>query len=170
MSGFKESKWSCISLGSRSLALLLLSHIFAGCTWAVDIYSLGILNEPKAPGMLDRSSPSIVLYSTEKTTTKNTKIPVSVVVSESLKSLSSEDFDVTNAVISQVNKTDAGYSFILTPNMEGLVSVSLPAKIVQDLAGNRNTASNTLSFKYSSSISEAVLSSSADNSHSSEKF
>lgn len=233
MSYFKECKWICISLGSRSLALLLSSLVLAGCTLAVDISSQGSPIETNIPELVnketeksyplsgqcgkntqsfeitfpppsqtvscingewsaivdlsevtdgkvlvetnlkdpvtggnikievtkDTSRPTIVLSSSESSTTNNTNIAVSVDISEALKSFSSEDFDVTNAVISQVIKTDTGYSFILTPNLEGLVSVSLSEKIVHDLAGNGNSASNILSFVYDSSKPEVVLSS-----------
>lgn len=109
----------------------------------------------------DTSKPVVFLSSTESSPTNNTAIAVNVSVSEALKNFSSADFDITNAVISQVQKTDTGYSFILTPNLEGPVSVSLPEKSVQDLAGNRNATSNTLSFIYDSVKPEVALSTSA---------
>lgn len=235
MSNFKECKWICIYLGSRSLVLLMSSFLLAGCTLSVDISSQGIPIEINAPGLVnqeteksyplngqcgkntqsfeitypppaqtvvctngewsavvdlsqiadgkilvetslkdpvsggnvqievtkDTSRPSIVLSSAESITTNNTAIAVDVLTSEALKNFSSEDFDVTNAVIGQVKKTDTGYSFILTPNLEGPVSISLPEKIVQDLAGNGNSASNILSFVYDSSKPEVVLSTSS---------
>ncbi|GEM_PF-5248867 len=109
----------------------------------------------------DSTKPSIVLSSSENSPTRNTAIAVSVVVSEALRSFSSEDFDLTNAVISQFKKTDTGYSFILTPNLEGPVSVYLPERVIQDLAGNGNRASNVLSYVYDSSNPEVVLSTSS---------
>ncbi|MEL6923092.1 MAG: GEVED domain-containing protein, partial [Bacteroidota bacterium] len=73
--------------------------------------------------------------------------------SESVTGLTLGDFNVTNGSKSGLSGSGASYSFTVSPSDDGEVTVRLPANRTQDAAGNQNTASNTLTVTYDSSIS-----------------
>ena len=79
-----------------------------------------------------------------------TPFAVSLKFTEDISGLSISDLLITNGTASNLSGSGDDYSFIVTPTIEGIVSVMLPALSVMDLAGNENTApSNSIIVNYS---------------------
>ncbi|MGX5817691.1 Ig-like domain-containing protein [Chitinophaga lutea] len=77
--------------------------------------------------------------------------PVTAIVafSEAVTGLTAASFQVTNGAVSGLQSgNNITYSAIVTPAADGLVSISLPADVAQNIAGNGNNASNTATFTY----------------------
>ena len=96
--------------------------------------------------LYDISAPSVVLSSLEPNPTNGT-FSVTATFSEPVYGFTLLDLTLVNA--SAGSLTGAGgdtlYTFDLTPGIDGLVSVTVPATSATDLATNPNTISNTLS-------------------------
>jgi hypothetical protein len=74
---------------------------------------------------------------------------IAISSTEKLKSLVSGDLTLTNAEVLKFNViNDTAYSVTIEASATGLVEVGLAADVVEDLAGNGNAASNTISFYY----------------------
>ncbi len=73
---------------------------------------------------------------------------VDVTFSEPISGLTLSDFNVTNGSKSNLSGSGSVFSFTISPTTAGTVTAHLPANRVDDLAGNGNEASNTLSITY----------------------
>ena len=83
-----------------------------------------------------------------------------VTFSEPVTGFEASDVQVDNCSVSEVNGSGATYSFTVTPNDEGVVSVQIKANAVNDLAGNGNEASPTpLRRTYDKTLPTVALSS-----------
>ena len=72
------------------------------------------------------------------------------------------DFTTVNGSNSAFNAVSSTvYTILVTPTTDGAVTVDVNAATALDLAGNPNTASNTLSRTYDATQPSVVLSSSA---------
>ncbi|MCW3462510.1 Ig-like domain-containing protein [Chitinophaga nivalis] len=86
-----------------------------------------------------------VTLSTTAVSPVNAPFTVSIVFSEAITGLSLTDFTVSNATLSNLQTTDRIiYTVQVTPATDGLVSISLPADVVENIGSNGNTASNVL--------------------------
>ena len=73
---------------------------------------------------------------------------VSLVFSESVVDLTVDDISVTNGTASNLTPvTSTFYTFQITPDADGTVTVNFPADGVQDVAGNGNTAAPQVSYE-----------------------
>jgi hypothetical protein len=101
----------------------------------------------------DITQPTVEI-STQSAATATSPIVATVTFSEAMDPIAPGDFTVTGGTVSGINTTGVGvYSLEVTPNplAEGSTStagvemtIALAAGKVQDVAGNTNTASNTL--------------------------
>ena len=94
------------------------------------------------------TTPPDVNLSTASTSV-NGPFTVNVSFTEDITGLSLADFSLTNGISSNLSGSGSNYSFTVTPELAGNLSIVLPANRVMDLAGNNNTASNTLALTYS---------------------
>lgn len=92
---------------------------------------------------LDETAPTVTLSSTVTSPTNVSSIPVTIAWSEEVNGFEESDISVTNG---EIELTDSG--FIVTPDENGPVTVSIGAEKADDLSGNYNTASNVLSFVF----------------------
>jgi gliding motility-associated-like protein len=93
-------------------------------------------------------SPSVVV-STTAPALVNQAITATITFSEAVTGLTTGDFVTTNATISNLQTSDnITYTVLVTPVADGTVNISVPAAAAQNVAGNNNTASNTISFTY----------------------
>ncbi len=99
------------------------------------------------PGTGTDTTPPTVMVSTSSSNVSGA-FTVDVQFSEVINGLSLSDFDLNNGSASNLGGTGAAYSFTVTPNVDGEVTIQLPASAVTDNAGNENTASNLLSVTY----------------------
>ncbi|GAA3936079.1 T9SS type B sorting domain-containing protein [Chitinophaga oryziterrae] len=90
-----------------------------------------------------------VVVSTAAPALVNQAITATITFSEAVTGLTTGDFVTTNATISNLQTSDnITYTVLVTPAADGAVSISVPAAAAQNIAGNDNTASNTISFTY----------------------
>ena len=79
----------------------------------------------------------------------NAPFTVTATFSEAVTGLTTADFSLTNATLSNLQTTDnITYTVLVTPTADGALSISLPANMVVNAGNNGNTASNTLNFTY----------------------
>ena len=75
--------------------------------------------------------------------------PITAQFSETVNNFIASDIVVTNGTVSGFVAVDGDtYTFNVTAMAAGAVTVNVPANRANDLAGNQNTASNTLSWTY----------------------
>jgi len=95
---------------------------------------------------LDVTQPTVLL------STPNTNVEgafeVQVTFSEIVSALALDDFSITNGNASDLVGTNMTYTFMVTPIMEGAISITLENNQITDLAGNGNDASNILIVNY----------------------
>jgi len=72
----------------------------------------------------------------------------------------SADMTVANASINNVMRSGNSWTFDVTPNGDGLVSLTVPNNAATDEAGNGNVQSNTYTFTVSTVRPDAIVSSS----------
>ena len=99
--------------------------------------------EGEAP---DTEPPTVVL--TTPSNEVSGDFVVSVAFNEDINGLSLNDFNITNGTASGLSGSGQSFTFTVSPQANGNVSVRLPANRVQDDAGNNNLASNTLNVNY----------------------
>jgi gliding motility-associated-like protein len=93
-------------------------------------------------------SPSVQL-STTAAARVNAPVTVTAVFNEAVTGLAATDFTITNGTAGTLNTTDnITYTLVVTPTADGAFTIQLPANQAQNIVGNENTASNTLSVTY----------------------
>jgi len=101
---------------------------------------------------IDSVRPSVTITSSagaNGSTTATTPIPFTVTFSEAVTGFVAGDVSVTNGTLANFAGSGTTYTFDLTPATPGTAStVSVPAGVAQDPAGNTNTAATTYSLTY----------------------
>jgi hypothetical protein len=69
------------------------------------------------------------------------------------------DVNLTNSTISGFTGSGSNYTFTVTPNADGPVTVDVPAATATDIAGNNNTAATQLTRTYDATAPTVVLTS-----------
>jgi hypothetical protein len=91
----------------------------------------------------DITAPTVTLTSTSPTTT-NAPFLVTATFSESVTGFIASDVNLTNSTLSNFTGSGTTYTFTVTPNADGPVTVDVPAARATDIAGNNNTAATQL--------------------------
>ena len=94
----------------------------------------------------DTSAPLVSIATSATTPTSAAAITVVATFSEPVTGLTLAGIAVTNGVASGLTGTGSSYTFTITPNADGNVSVLVNAGAAQDSAANPSGASNTLFF------------------------
>ena len=95
---------------------------------------------------VNTAHPSVTL-STTAASRVNAPFTVTVAFNEAVTGLAVADFTTTNATTSNLQTTDnITYTVVVTPTADGLVSIQLPVNAAQNIGGNDNTASNTITL------------------------
>ncbi len=112
----------------------------------------------------DGIAPTVTLSSDVGAVTNVAPITVTATFSELVLGFALEDLTLTNATASNLAANDAQtiYTFDLTPDAEGNVSVSMAAGVVTDAVGNLIEASNSISYFYDITLPSATLTTTAD--------
>ncbi len=112
--------------------------------------------------VVDGVQPVATLTSTAPNSTNVSPIPVTITFSEPVTGLTASDFIVTNGTVGTVTGSGTSYSATIFPVASpSAVTVSLPSNAVQDLAGNPNPASGSVTRTYDTNPPTVVLSSTA---------
>ena len=91
------------------------------------------------------AAPSIIsITSTAQSPTLLDPIPITVLFSEPVTGFDSSSITVTNGSIQSSGGSGASYTFSITPNADGVITIiaDIPAGAVVDAAGNPNTAAS----------------------------
>jgi large repetitive protein len=122
----------------------------ASGTVAIDVgagAAQDIANNNSAATSLTRTAdlvaPTVVLSSTAPTNV-NGVFSVTATFDESVTNVDATDFTLVNGTISNFGGSGTTYTFDVTPNADGMVTVDLAANVAQDAAGNANTVANQL--------------------------
>jgi hypothetical protein len=111
----------------------------------------------------DLTKPTVSITSSASATTNVSPIPFTVTFSEKVYGLTANSFLITNGVISTMTGSGSQYNLIITPTASGVVSLQLPADVVQDTVGNKNTASAVLSRTFDQDKPGVTISSTSSN-------
>ncbi len=95
---------------------------------------------------VDRIKPSVIISSSEKTTTNKTSIPVTVTFSEPISNFDVSDIQVNGGTVSNLQGKDAIYTFELLATQEGKITVDIDSNRVEDTAKNLNKRANQFSI------------------------
>ncbi|MEG4634804.1 DUF4347 domain-containing protein, partial [Microcoleus sp. AR_TQ3_B6] len=91
----------------------------------------------------DVTRPTVALTSTSPTTI-NAPFLVTATFSENVTGFSSSGINVTNGTVSGFTGSGTTYTFTVTPNADGNVTVNVPEATATDTASNNNTAATQL--------------------------
>ena len=94
----------------------------------------------------DTTPPTVVLST--PATSVSAPFVVTAIFSESVSGLLATEFAVSNGSVTALSSTGVVWSATVMPTAAGNVTVSLPAGMAQDAAGNLNTASNLITVSY----------------------
>src|SRR6476661_7202844 len=106
----------------------------------------------------DITAPTVDLISTDPETT-NAPFLVTATFSESVSDFFGSDVNFTNSTISGFTGSGTTYTFTVTPNADGPVTVDVPAATATDIAGNNNTAATRLTRTYDATAPTVALTS-----------
>ncbi len=117
----------------------------AGFMALAEVEVLGCENGSN-PGGGDTTAPDVNL----STANNNVSAPfiVNVDFNESVSGLALSDFNISNGSASSLSGSGNNYSFTVSPDTDGTVSIQLPANSAEDAAGNGNNSSNSISVNY----------------------
>ncbi len=93
--------------------------------------------------VIDTILPDVTITSSISGDTALDAIPVVVVFSEAVTGFALSDFSVSNGCASNLRGSGTTYYADIVPRSHGTVTVTVPASIAIDVAGNQNTAAPT---------------------------
>jgi hypothetical protein len=99
----------------------------------------------------DATAPSVSISSSSTTVAGAASIEIAITFSEDMIGFAASDISIANGTVTNLSGSGADYLATVTTTGKGDTEISIPAAIATDVAGNANTASNTLS------ISNAVV-------------
>ena len=109
--------------------------------------------------LYDNTKPTISISSATANPTNNTFTAI-FTFSESVSNFVVGDIDVTNATISNFTTTSSSvYSALITPTVDGNVTIDVAADVAADAATNNNTAATQFSMLYDTTKPTIVISS-----------
>ena len=104
----------------------------------------------------DGKSPTAVLSTSAPDIVSGT-FQVVIEFSEDVSGLELGDFALLNAAADNLSGSGARYTVEVTPAANGAVTIALPAASSEDMAGNANTASNTLTRQADGTAPELAI-------------
>lgn len=111
--------------------------------------TLALNNPGSTSGVFVNTRRPAVTLTASATGRVNTPVTITLTFSEAVSGLLATDITVTNGLASSLQTTDnITYTATVTPAADGAVSATLPADVAENIAGNGNDASNTVSFNY----------------------
>jgi len=111
----------------------------------------------EACSSIDEIVPTITLSITTTSPTNSTSIPVTATFSESVTDFVTGDIVVTNGSVDGFSGSDSSYTFNVLPLTNGEITIKVLAEMAQDLSGNYNTKSNTISVVYDNVAATAAI-------------
>jgi len=121
---------------------------------AFNAATLATISATLLPGLpittaYDIKAPTVALTTTATSPTAGTPIPFTATFSEAVNGFASAGLTVTNGLAGAVTRVNGRtYTFSITPNADGPVTVTVAANAAFDAAGNKNTASTASSVTF----------------------
>ncbi|UXR63246.1 Ig-like domain-containing protein [Bdellovibrio bacteriovorus] len=109
----------------------------------------------------DTASPTVTITSTAPSATNIAAIPVTVTFSEAVTGFTAADVTVSGGTLGTISGSGATYNFTVTATAAGPVTVSIPAAVAFDAAGNTNLAATALNRIYDNIKPGVTITSSA---------
>ncbi len=98
---------------------------------------------------IETSQPTVVVSTTSTDPTSDNPIPVTITFNEEVEDFNENEITVVNGTTGDFASADSTtFTVNITPSSNGAVQVQVGSAFAPDLAGNSNTASNTLSLTY----------------------
>lgn len=101
---------------------------------------------------VDTLPPTVVVSSAAGSPTSASPIVVAVTFSEPVTGFVAGDVTVTNGTITGFAGSGASYTLRVTPTAAGLVTVSVPANVAEDILAQGNTAAAPFSIMYDNTV------------------
>ncbi|WP_422076039.1 Ig-like domain-containing protein, partial [Sulfitobacter geojensis] len=89
------------------------------------------------------TAPTVMIASSAPNPTNADHISIVIAMSEDVTGFTQDDLTISNGTASNFSGTGASYTADITPTADGLITISIAANAVQDLAGNASEASNS---------------------------
>ena len=96
----------------------------------------------------DRTAPSVTLSTTSLTLNADNPVTVTVLFDEPVTGFVVSDVTVTNGTATSLTGSMNSYSFEVIPSTVGQVTVTLPAAVAQDEAGNNSLVATPISWTF----------------------
>lgn len=103
---------------------------------------------PSTTFNVDNTAPGVAITSTESGTTPLTAFTVTITFTESITGFAPNNITVGNGSASNLSGSDSVYTADITASGSGQVTVDVAAGVIQDAAGNDNTAAPQFSITY----------------------
>jgi hypothetical protein len=133
------------------------------------LYVNNIENEGNFTGV-DGTIPSVIISSPESDPTNSNPFSVNIDFSEQITSFDTADIESTNCSLSNLQTSDSiSFTADVSPLTDDTVSIYITGGVVEDIAGNNNSASNVYNIEYDGKNPE-VLITSAENSPTNSDF
>jgi methionine-rich copper-binding protein CopC len=110
----------------------------------------------------DITVPTVVIETAVTSPTNTSPIYLSIRFSEKVIGFVASDITVINGIITDFTGSDSLYTATLQPS-DGLVTVSIAANVLTDIAGNNNTASNEISITFDGTAPSVIITSTSTN-------
>ncbi|MBU1108936.1 MAG: Ig-like domain-containing protein [Candidatus Riflebacteria bacterium] len=177
ISDFSLADFSAGSLSGCSVTNL--QHVSGGTEWTVQVIPsfqgdvsislpagkvfdvAGNGNEAASVLTINYNSerPTVVISSSKTSPTNSNPVPITVVFGEAVSGFASTELVIGNGSVSGFSSGDnITWTASITPSINGLVTVDVPANVAVDGGGNQNTAAAQFSVTYDSASPTAVLS------------
>ena len=115
-------------------------------------------NIPSTAGILVNTMQPSVALSTGASSPVSAPFRATATFSEAVTGFTLEDITANNATLSSLQTSDnISYSFLVTPTVGGTVQISIPIDVAVNIGNNGNSASNTLSIQYTTTITGVTL-------------
>jgi hypothetical protein len=99
----------------------------------------------------DTSTPEIsYIGSVEPATTNAAVIPITLILSEPVTGLTSDQLSITNGVIANFKGSGEQYTFDIIPSNQGEITIAIESGVLIDNAGNTNQMQKSLQYVYDS--------------------
>jgi hypothetical protein len=106
----------------------------------------------------DSVRPTVAISTTVLNPTNVSPIPVTVTFSQAVTDFTSADVTVSNGTIGSFAGSGTTYTFTVSPNSNGTVTVDIAANVAHTLAGNGNFAASPFTRTYDTVAPSAVVS------------
>ena len=111
---------------------------------------LASFNNKDVTNILDPTTPVVTITTTASDPTNAEPVPFTITFSEAVTGFAATDITVSSGTVQNISppppQSATSYTFTVAGSADGAVlSVNMPANVVQDTDGNANAASNTVS-------------------------